>query len=161
MKLFIWAERLGDWEMHLTASKTTLNFFAANGHFNYAKSARMYIQQMLKLPEKLPAVHTIFKENGYHSVCHSDRHWTELWVHLIIEQVMMRSIKSRGGLTRGRGFAESTRYQWVHTTHECAVAHDTMTSITNSTLANSEQLVELGVSRKNHDVTNSSLVQRE
>ena len=39
MKLFIWAERLGDWEMHLTASKSTLNFFAANGHFNYAKSA--------------------------------------------------------------------------------------------------------------------------
>ena len=73
MKLFIRAEWLGDWEMHLTATKSILKFFAATGHFNYAKSPCMYLEQMLILPEKHPAVHTLFKENGYLSVRHIDR----------------------------------------------------------------------------------------
>ena len=111
MKLFIWAERLDDWEMHLRATKSTLNLFAATGHFNYAKSTCMYLQQMLKLPEKHPKVYIMFKKNGYHSVCRSDTYWVGLWSDLIIEQVMMMSIKSRGGLTRGRGFTESTCHQ--------------------------------------------------
>ena len=101
--------------MHLTATKSTLYLFAATGHFNYAKNARMYLQQMLKLPEKHPEVHTMLKENGYHSVRCSDRCWVGLWSDLIIEQVMVRSIKSRSGLTKGRGFTDSTRHQWVHT----------------------------------------------
>ena len=51
----------------------------------------MYLQQMLKLPEKHPEVHTMFKENGYHSVHHSNTYWMGLWSDLIIEQVMIRS----------------------------------------------------------------------
>ena len=116
MKLFIWVERLGDWEMHVTATRSTLNYFAATGHINYAKSARMYLHQMLRLPEKHRKVHAMFKENGYNSVRRSDRYWVRLWSYLIIEQVMMLSVKSRGGLARGRGFTESTHHQqWVHT----------------------------------------------
>ena len=46
VKLYIRAERLGDWEMHLTATHGMLNIFAAAGHFHYAKS--MYLQQMLE-----------------------------------------------------------------------------------------------------------------
>ena len=99
MKLFIQAERLGDWEMRLTATKSTLNLFSATSHFNYAKSASRYLQSMLKLPEKHPVVYTKFKEKGYHSVRHSDRYWVGLWSDVIIKQVMMRSVKSRGGLT--------------------------------------------------------------
>ena len=75
MKLFIQAERLGDWEMHVPAIRSTLNLFAATGHINYAKSACMHLQQMLKLPEKHREVHTMFKENGYNSVRCSDRYW--------------------------------------------------------------------------------------
>ena len=101
----------------------------------------------------------MFKENGYHSVRRSDRYWAGLWLDLIIEQAMMRSIKSRGGLTRGRSFTKSTRHQWVHTAHQCAVIHEAMTSVTKSTLANSEQLVQLGVSRKNRDVSDLSKIQ--
>ena len=60
MKLFIREEWLGDWEMHLAATKSTSNLFAVTGHFHYAKSS---LQQMLKLSEKHPDVHTTFKEN--------------------------------------------------------------------------------------------------
>ena len=39
LKLFIRAERVGNWNMHIIAVGRMLNLFAATGHFNYAKSA--------------------------------------------------------------------------------------------------------------------------
>ena len=36
----------------------------------------------------------------------SHQYWAGLWPDLSIEQVMMRAIKSRGGLTRGSGFIQ-------------------------------------------------------
>ena len=45
------------------------------------------------------------------------RHWFHLWFNLssdlVIEQVMMRPSKGRGGLTRGTGFSKRTRLPWV------------------------------------------------
>ena len=53
---FIRSERLGDWEMHLAATHRMMNLFTATGHFHFAKSARFYLQQMLDLPSKHPAI---------------------------------------------------------------------------------------------------------
>ena len=106
-----------------------LNLFAATGHVHYAKSARMYLQQMLELEANLPWVHTSFAEHGYHTVKRSDRFWAGIWTDLTIEQVMMRSIKSRGGLTRGRGVTESVRTMWVNTAHRCSHVHEAMTEL--------------------------------
>ena len=53
-------------------------------------------------------LHQRFVE-GYHSVRRSERLWAGLWTDIVIEQVLMRSLKSRGGLTRGRGMTESVR----------------------------------------------------
>ena len=44
LKLFIRAERVGNWNMHIIAVGRMLNLFAATGYFNYAKSARMHLQ---------------------------------------------------------------------------------------------------------------------
>ena len=41
LKLFICAERTGNWSLHLLALSTMINLFAATGHINYAKSARL------------------------------------------------------------------------------------------------------------------------
>ena len=54
LKLSIRAERVGNWNMHIIAVGRMLNFFAATGHFNYAKSARMHLQLMLGLPAGHP-----------------------------------------------------------------------------------------------------------
>ncbi len=59
----------------------------------------------------------------------------------------MRSIKSRGGLTRGRGITESVRLQWIYTMHKCAGIHDAMTTVTDVKTTGSEQHIELGKSR--------------
>ena len=92
-----------------------------------------------------------FTEQGFHTVRRSSRYWAGLWTDLIIEQVMMRSIKSRGGLTRGRGVTETVRLQWIYSMHKCAGVHDAMTTATNLKHRTSEQHVELGTSRSKCD----------
>lgn len=76
-----------------------------------------------------------------------------LWSDLVIEQVMKRSIKGRGGLTRGRGFSESTRLQCVLRPHECAAIHEATTSITSLPLISSEEHIEMGKEKRKTDLT--------
>ncbi len=64
---------------------------------------------------------------------------------------MMRSLKSRGGLTRERGVTETVRLQWIYSLHKCAAVHDAMTTATNLKHKTSEQHVELGTSRTKCD----------
>ena len=78
-----------------------INLFAATGHIHYAKSGRLFLQEMLRLKPDYPWVYTCFTNHGLLTIRRSDRFWAGLLKDLIIEQVMMRSLKSRGGLTRG------------------------------------------------------------
>ena len=109
IKMFIRAERTGNWDEHLAATAKMLNLYAAKRHFNYAKSTRLYLQTMLRLEYDSPWLHRQFKENGFHCVRRSDKYCAGLWADLTIEQTMMHSIKSLGGLTRGRGMNEAVR----------------------------------------------------
>ena len=127
-----------------------LNLFAATGHVYYAKSARLYLQQMLKLPKEHPWLYKQFVEFGYHTIRRTEC-GGGLSPDLVIEQAMMRSLKSRGGLTRGRGFTESVRNLWVLTVHRCAEVHGAMSTLTRLTLGSSEQHIELSAARKSRD----------
>ena len=109
--MFIFAERMSDWVLHLDVLSEMLNLFAATGHTNYAKSARLYVQEMRKLPETHPWLHEQFMI-GHHTVQRTPKNWTGIWTDLAIEQTLMRSIKSRGGLTGARGMTESVRHAW-------------------------------------------------
>ena len=62
-----------------------------------------------------PQVQKWFEE-GFHSVRRSNRYWAGLSSDLIIEQVLMRSVKTSGGLTRGRGMNELQRSIWLLST---------------------------------------------
>ena len=151
IKLFISAERTGSWEDHLVAATQMLNLFAATGHHNYAKSTRLYLQIMQDLPQSHPWLHEQFVRFGYHTVRRSDRFWAGIWTDLAIEQILMRSVKSRGGLTRGRGFSESVRILWVYSMHKCANNQNAMSDLTNLKQIRSEQHVDLGKSRIQRD----------
>jgi hypothetical protein len=52
--------------------------------------------------------------------------WAGLSLDLVIEQEMMAVIKSRGGLTHGRGMNETTRITWLSTLTECAALSSSM-----------------------------------
>ncbi len=109
---------------------------------------------MWELPTDHPWLYHCFTEKGFHTVRRISRYWAGLWTDLIIEQVMMRSIKSRGGLTRGRGVTETVRLQWIYSMHKCAGVHDAMTATTKLKHKTSEQHIELGTSRGKHDYFN-------
>jgi hypothetical protein len=149
--MFIRAERLGDWNLHLISLQRMLNIFAATGHNNYAKSARLYLETMQDLPKTNPWLFDLFAVHGYHVVRRSDRQWAGLWTDLVIEQTMMRSLKTRGGLTHGSGMTESVRMNWVKTMHKCASVHDAMCSLSGLEKATREEHIELGKSRSNRD----------
>ena len=124
MKKFIRAERLGNWHLHLEATQQMLPYIAASGHNNYLKSVYLYLQKMNTLPEEHPDVYQSFLDG--HHVTRSDRQWAGLSTNLIIEQVLIRSLKTSGGLTRGRGMTEQQRTIWTLAMPKCAEINHTM-----------------------------------
>ena len=82
MKAFIFAERQSNWELHLDVVSEMLNLFAATGHTNYAKSARLYVQEIRKLPDTHPWLHSQFM-NGDPK---NSPKWTGIWTDLVIER---------------------------------------------------------------------------
>ena len=152
MRNYTRAERTGDWNLYLTALSKTLNLFAATGHINYAKCARLHLQNMLDLNVSHPCCGYIENLKGrLHTIRRSESFWAGLWGDFVIEQVMMRSIKSTGGLTRGRGLTESTRQLWFGSLHRCADVHNAMSTLTGSYRKTSEQDVDLTKYHMNRD----------
>ena len=149
-KNFIRSERTSDWLLHLSSVEKMLNLFAATGHIHYAKSGRLYLQKMEELPHDHPDIYNGFLQNGYHSIRRSDRFWAGLSSDLIIEQVMMRSLKTSGGLTRGRGIEESTRNQWVMTAHKFAAIHENMQELSGIARTTSAYGYITGKKNKRH-----------
>ena len=138
LRRFIKAERIGNWNLHLQAVQEMLPYFAASGHNLYAKSAYMYLQKMQKLPESHPDVHSSFL-NGFHVIHRGNRYWAGLSTDLVIEQVLMRSIKTNGGLKRGRGMAEMQRLVWLLSKPACADITHSMQELTEVCCNTSEQ----------------------
>ena len=135
IKMFILAERTGNWD---AATAKMLNLCAAKGHFNYAKSTRLYLQTMLRLEYDSPWLHRQLKENGFHC--------SRALADLTMEQTMMRSIKSLSELTRGRGMNEGLRNLWIRKLHSCSEVEQAMRNVTLTKKQTSEQHVELGTS---------------
>ena len=92
------SERTGNWKLHLQVLQEMVPFLAAAGHNSYTKYLLLYLHRMSHLD---PSVSQIF-EKGLHVVRRSDRYWAGLSSDLVIEQVLMRSLKTTAGLTRGR-----------------------------------------------------------
>ena len=61
------AEHTGNWELHLQAVIDMLPFFTASGHNLYAKSAYLYLQLILDLPNNHPELYDMFM-NGFHVI---------------------------------------------------------------------------------------------
>jgi len=55
IKMFLRAERTGDWPLHIHTIEQMLPYFHAAGHLPYAKSTHLYLQQMKELKDKIPA----------------------------------------------------------------------------------------------------------
>ena len=124
--------------------------FAAAGHHLYTKSAYMYLQSMYKLETTNPNVYRKFLD-GFHVIHQSDRLWSGLSSDLIIEQVLIRSLKTIGGMTRGRGMTELQRAVWLLSTPACVDINDSMQQFTGIVYETNEQHKEATPSRLQTD----------
>ena len=149
---FIRAERIGNWNLHVSTVVKMLPYFHSAGHILYAKSAHLYAQQMSELESHLsPTEFKQFTSNGFFTVRRSERFWSGTWTDMIIEQCLMRSMKSIGGLTHGRGITENTLMRWVTcapVSVEVCLAFQKISGISSYT---SEQHVEERSSRQARD----------
>ena len=68
-------------------------------------------------------------QNGLHRARRCDRFWAGLSTDLMIEQVLMRSVKTSGGLTRGKGLSETQRLVWLMSMPACAEVNDAMQTL--------------------------------
>ena len=150
LKQFIKGERTGNWDLHLQCMHDMLPYFASTGHNLYAKSVHVYLSQMQNLHIDHPDVYQSFK-NGHHVLRRSDRFWGGLSTDLINEQVLVRSVKTTGGMTRGRGMDEAQRAQWLLSMPARAEFNNAMQDLTEAGYCTSEQQKQTMNSRMMRD----------
>ena len=77
-------------------------------------------------------------------------HYSLIWT--------MKSLKSRGGLTRGRGMTESQRLVWLQAMPACAEVNMAMQELTGVDHATSEQHKDVGKSRQDRDQRDTTTI---
>ena len=87
---------------------------------------------------------------GNHAPRQSDRLWTGLSTDLCKETILMRNIKSVGGLTHGRVMKESQRALWIMSMADWAAYDDSLRTFTSSSAQYSTHK-DLGKSRLNRN----------
>ena len=154
---FLRAERTGDFNLHLSSLRKMLPYLAAAGHSHYTKSAHVYLTDMLNLEKTHPVVYHQFL-SGKFVIRRTDRFWAGLSTDLVIEQVLMRTLKSTGGLTRGRGMEETQRTRWLLAMPACASVNESMQNLTGTHYCTSEQHKEMSETRKARDSKDTDTV---
>ena len=154
---YIRADRLGIWDLHLETIQESLPIFAAAGHFNYVKSSYLYLQTMLDFAAKNSKVFQYFKSGGF-VVRRSERHWAGLACDLTIEQVLLRSLKTTGGLTRGTGLSDVQRSIWLLSKPVCSKYSLQMEDNIGILHSASEQHKSIGKTRLKRDIEDTGKI---
>ena len=136
-----------------------LPFLAATGHNNYTKSSYLYLQEMSDLANTHPDVYFDFC-NGLHVIHRSSHPFSGLSSDLVIEQCLMRNLKTSGGLTHGSGMTEAQRNQWTLALPACAAVHNTMQELSGLQTNTGEQNKDFGPSRMARDWKDIGLVRK-
>lgn len=148
LRSFISAERSGNWYAHLECVEKMIPFFHSSGHFQYAKAAHLYLQDMYVLKKnKRPGEFKKFCDEGYFTIKRSSKFWCGTWSDMTIEQTLMRSMKTSGGLTSGRGFKSSVLIRWLLGTPIASAINDQVEKLANTFNFTSEQHVDQRDSR--------------
>ena len=149
LRKFIKAEHMGNWSLHLEAVVDMLSYLAASGHSLYAKSARIYLQTMLSLNRTIQMCTVISLR-----VSMSPEEVVELGLDcplMMIEQVLMRSMNTIGGLTRGRGMTEQQWLTSLLSMPACSETNRAMQELTGVKYSTGEQNKEMGKTRPRRD----------
>ena len=152
IRMFIRAERCGDWQLHVHSVWLMIPYLHAAGHLHYARLAQVYLQEMLNLGNSMaPDEYDRFTSRGFFTVRQFDKYWCGMWTDMTIEQVLIRSLKTSGGLTRGRGISPSTIAKLVHSMPAASRVIDAMETFSGVACVTSEHHVDLRESNQRRD----------
>lgn len=88
LKSFLASKRIGNWIAQLKCIELMIPFFYAAGHFNYAKSARLYMQDMNDVKEKMdPFKYENSTEKGFFTSRRTDTFFGGIFSDQTIEQL--------------------------------------------------------------------------
>lgn len=147
---FIEAERLGDWKLHLQSVENMLPLFHASGHFAYAKSGQVYLQDMANLEEVMDHNEYVnFTKNGYFTIHKSDKAWSGVWSDMVIEQTLNRFFGTE--LKHGRGVTASVVNRFLLAMPSVFNVMDCLENYCDFKSVSSEQHVDLSASRIRRD----------
>ncbi|GBM19601.1 hypothetical protein AVEN_107281-1 [Araneus ventricosus] len=150
-KEFIGAERMRDWQAHLNCVKKVISYFHASGHFPYAKSAHLYLQDMLQLEHLIdPSVFRMFIQ-GFLTVRRSAKFSCRTLTDMIIEQSLMKSMQTDGGISRGRSTQESVINKWVYSMHAMNTVCEGLEDLANVKMDTTDKHVDASDSRVKRD----------
>lgn len=151
IKQFIQSEREGDWTTHLQIILNMLPFFHASGNILYAKACHLYLQDMFNLESHMDTEeYRKFVEQGFFTIRRTDKFWSGTWSDMVIEQSLMRSMKTVGGLT-GRGFTDSILDKWTLAMPALPDICDTLEQFCDLSFVSGEQHVDSRESRMDQD----------
>ena len=126
-KTFQRSEKMGNLRLQLETIKQMLPYFHSSGHFNYAKYAHFYVQDMQNYIKRMDDIvkcvpectdyseideFNNFIENGYSTVRRMEKFWCRNFTDMTIEQDFMRIIKVSGGII-GRGFNDKITLKFL------------------------------------------------
>lgn len=110
---FVYAEKSGNWNLHVKTVEKMIPFFHATGHFPYAKSAQIYLQDCKDLPNLMDSEeYKVFTEKGYFTSRRVQQFFSDIYSDQTIEQTLMRKANMRGGLFK-IGVTDSVAFQWL------------------------------------------------
>lgn len=152
LKNFIRSERTGDWNLHLNCVKEMIPFFHACGHFAYAKSCHIYLQDMVDMKSRVdPIEYEKFSAESLFTIRRSEKYWAGVWSDMTIEQTLMKTMKSIGGLTHGRGMTESVMSKWILSMPTTNMVCDAIEKFSQTSCVSSDQHTEMRDSRMGRD----------
>ncbi|KAG7164291.1 hypothetical protein Hamer_G003443 [Homarus americanus] len=105
---------------------------------------------MCQLEARHPDVYDKFSR-GFHVIRRSNQCWAGLSSDLVIEQTLMRSLKSSGGLTHGSGMTEEMRALWTMSIPITSEYNNAMQEFNDLTYTASEQHRESTEARMKRD----------
>ena len=88
-----------------------------------------------------------------------ERYQADLWSDLLIEHILMMSVKSSGELSRDRIMDENTIIIWIHSMHRFADVYCAKSSLTGQIHKARKQHVEQRESRIKRDLTDIATFQ--
>ncbi|KAJ8677393.1 hypothetical protein QAD02_013180 [Eretmocerus hayati] len=148
---FVEAERLGNWRLHLQTVKKMLPIFHAAGHFAYAKSAQVYLQDMANLELSMDPDEFEQFVQGFFTVHRTDKAWSGVWTDMIIEQTLNRFFGM--DLKHGRGVSPGVVARFLLGMPSTFAVMESLEEYVGVASASSAQHVDLKVGRMKRDHT--------